>query len=51
MVAASASRTEPNAAGVINDEYFDVRIFDDDDNEVAAQHRRRDRVPARSART
>lgn len=24
----------PNAAGVINDEYFDVRIFDDDDNEV-----------------
>lgn len=25
----------PNAAGVINDEYFDVRIFDDDDNEVA----------------
>jgi carnitine-CoA ligase len=26
----------PNAAGVINDTYFDVRIFDDDDNEVAA---------------
>jgi crotonobetaine/carnitine-CoA ligase len=26
----------PNAAGVLNDEYFDVRIFDDDDNEVAA---------------
>jgi crotonobetaine/carnitine-CoA ligase len=25
----------PNAAGVLNDEYFDVRIFDDDDNEVA----------------
>jgi crotonobetaine/carnitine-CoA ligase len=25
----------PNAAGVINDEFFDVRIFDDDDNEVA----------------
>src|SRR5436309_13011275 len=24
----------PNAAGVINDEYFDVRIFDDDDHEV-----------------
>jgi crotonobetaine/carnitine-CoA ligase len=24
----------PNAAGVINDEYFDVRIFDDDDNEL-----------------
>ena len=26
----------PNAAGVVNDEYFDVRIFDDDDHEVAA---------------
>ena len=25
----------PNAAGVINDEYFDVRIFDDDDHELA----------------
>jgi carnitine-CoA ligase len=25
---------KPNAAGVINDEYFDVRIFDDEDNEV-----------------
>ena len=24
----------PNAAGVVNDEYFDVRIFDDDDNEA-----------------
>jgi carnitine-CoA ligase len=24
----------PNAAGVVNDQYFDVRIFDDDDNEV-----------------
>lgn len=24
----------PNAAGVINDEYFDVRIFDDDDLEL-----------------
>ncbi len=23
----------PNAAGVVNDEYFDTRIFDDDDNE------------------
>jgi len=23
----------PDAAGVVNDEYFDVRIFDDDDNE------------------
>lgn len=27
-------RNKPNAAGVVNDEYFDVRIFDDDDNEV-----------------
>ena len=25
---------KPDAAGVINDEYFDVRIFDDDDDEV-----------------
>jgi carnitine-CoA ligase len=25
----------PNAAGIINDEFFDVRIFDDDDNELA----------------
>ncbi|HWD55660.1 MAG TPA: AMP-binding protein [Acidimicrobiales bacterium] len=24
----------PNAAGLVNDEYFDVRIFDDEDNEV-----------------
>jgi len=24
----------PNAAGVINDEYFDVRVFDDDDHEL-----------------
>lgn len=28
------TRNKANAAGVINDEYFDVRIFDDDDNEV-----------------
>ena len=27
-------RNRPNAAGIINDEYFDVRIFDDDDNEL-----------------
>ena len=26
-------RNKANAAGVVNDEYFDVRIFDDDDNE------------------
>ena len=26
----------PNAAGVVNDEFFDVRIFDDDDHEVGA---------------
>ena len=25
---------KPNAAGVVNDEYWDIRIFDDDDNEV-----------------
>jgi crotonobetaine/carnitine-CoA ligase len=25
----------PNAAGVVNDEFFDVRIFDDDDHELA----------------
>ena len=28
--------TRPNSAGVVNDEYFDVRIFDDDDVELAA---------------
>lgn len=28
-------RNKPNAAGVVNDEYFDVRIFDDDDGEQA----------------
>lgn len=27
-------RNKPNAAGVINDQYFDVRIFDDDDAEL-----------------
>lgn len=27
-------RNKPNAAGIVNDEYFDVRIFDDDDREV-----------------
>jgi crotonobetaine/carnitine-CoA ligase len=26
----------PNAAGVVNDEFFDVRIFDDDDHELAS---------------
>ena len=25
---------KPNAAGVVNHDYFDVRIFDDDDNEL-----------------
>ncbi|HKY68230.1 MAG TPA: AMP-binding protein, partial [Acidimicrobiales bacterium] len=25
---------KPNGAGVVNDEFFDVRIFDDDDNEL-----------------
>ena len=27
-------RNKPNAAGVVNDEYFDVRIFDDADHEL-----------------
>jgi crotonobetaine/carnitine-CoA ligase len=27
-------RNRPNAAGIVNDEYFDVRIFDDDDHEL-----------------
>jgi carnitine-CoA ligase len=27
-------RNKPNAAGVVNDEFFDVRIFDDDDGEL-----------------
>lgn len=27
----------PNAAGVINEEYFDVRIFDDDDRELSRE--------------
>ncbi len=27
-------RNKPNAAGVVNCEYFDVRIFDDDDDEL-----------------
>jgi carnitine-CoA ligase len=27
-------RNKPNASGVLNDVYFDVRLFDDDDNEV-----------------
>lgn len=27
-------RNKPNAAGVVNDEYFEVRVFDDDDHEV-----------------
>ncbi len=29
-------RNKPGAAGVVNDEYFDVRVFDDDDGEVPA---------------
>jgi carnitine-CoA ligase len=29
---------KPNAAGVINDEYFDVRIFDDHDDERPRDH-------------
>jgi crotonobetaine/carnitine-CoA ligase len=27
---------KPNAAGIVNDQYFDVRIFDDDDGELPA---------------
>jgi carnitine-CoA ligase len=27
-------RNRPDAAGVVNDEYFDTRIFDEDDNEL-----------------
>jgi carnitine-CoA ligase len=27
----------PNAAGVINDEYFDVRVFDDNDHELSCR--------------
>ncbi|MBX6389835.1 MAG: AMP-binding protein [Frankia sp.] len=30
----AGERNKPNAAGRINTEYFDVRIFDDDDNEL-----------------
>ena len=44
-------RNKPNAAGVVNDEYFDVRIFDDDDNELPRGHRRRDRHPPEAPRT
>ena len=29
------TENRPNAAGIVNDEYFDVRIFDDNDGEVA----------------
>jgi crotonobetaine/carnitine-CoA ligase len=29
-------RNKPNAAGVLNTEYFDVRLFDDDETEVPA---------------
>ena len=35
----------PNAAGVVNDEYFDVRIFDDEDNELPVGTDGRDRDP------
>ncbi len=28
------TENRPNAAGVVNDEYFDVRVFDDDDREL-----------------
>jgi crotonobetaine/carnitine-CoA ligase len=32
----TGTHNKPNAAGIANREYFDVRIFDDDDNEVPA---------------
>jgi carnitine-CoA ligase len=28
---------KPNAAGIVNEEYWDIRIFDDDDNEVPTE--------------
>ena len=34
VAAAGRAATGPRGAGVINSEYFDVRIFDDDDNEL-----------------
>ena len=43
-------RNRPNAAGVVNDEYFDVRIFDDDDNELPPEHARARSSCARSGR-
>ncbi len=30
------TRNKPGAAGILNDEYFDVRVFDDEDNELPA---------------
>ena len=30
------TKNRPNAAGVVNDDYFDVRIFDEEDNELPA---------------
>jgi crotonobetaine/carnitine-CoA ligase len=32
-------RNKPGAAGVINDEYFDVRVFSDEDDELSAHER------------
>ena len=46
-----ACATGPTPPASINDEYFDVRIFDDDDNELPRRHRRRDRHPPQAART
>ena len=42
---------KPGAAGKPNLHDFDVRIVDDDDVEVGHRRGRRDRVPARRART
>ena len=40
---------KPNAAGIVNDEYWDIRIFDDDDNEVPVETPGRDRRSAAQA--
>ncbi len=49
LAAARTWRTGPMPPGVVNDEFFDVRIFDDDDHELAARKRGRDRDPAEAA--
>ena len=46
-----ASRTSPARRASPTTHEFDVRLVDDDDVEVAGRRDRRDRVPARRART